>query len=82
LFFPEVIGFVTAVLLSPLWAARLIHRGYYVRAAIFAIAGPAAGAAFVWLLWKGRRWSAYLTMAALLLMLWWLGSSLPASALQ
>src|SRR5262245_1275626 len=67
-FFPEVIPFVCIVVMAPVWAARHVHRAEYWRAAaVLAVAIP-AGVAFVWFFRKGRRWSAYLTIYGVLLL--------------
>jgi hypothetical protein len=82
LFFPEVISFGIAIVLSPVWAVDLTQQGYYRQAVGIALAGVLSGMSFVWFLRKGRRLLAWSVIAAFVFALWTVASSLPHSAMN
>ena len=66
--YPEVHFFTLFVVMSPVWAVRHVHRGEYWQAVVILLVSIPAVVGFVWFLRKGRRWSAYLTIVALILL--------------
>ena len=78
-FFPEVLGFLAGLVAAARWTPQLIHYGYYWQALILAPAAIASAIAFAWFLRQRRRWSAYLTMAAFIVLVWLLSNVLPPS---
>jgi ABC-type transport system involved in multi-copper enzyme maturation permease subunit len=76
-FFPEIIIVTLFVLLSPVWCAQLVYKGYVVYGCLVLSIAIMGTVGFVWCMIKRRRFAALAVMVAILLAYFLILSCIP-----